>query len=324
VILLWGPSYDAPLAAVRRHLERSDEKVLILDLGGPQAIRIERPLDEDARGKLRIDGQAFELEDVTAAYLRPHDTRSLVAKLGEEASAHARALEATIESWADLTRARVLNRPSDMASNNSKPYQLALLRAAGFDVPETLVTTDPAAVLEFWDRHARIIYKSTSGERSIVSRLCDRHRDYLDDVSHCPTQFQEYIDGCDYRVHVVDDEVFACRIESTADDYRYPDLRAKGSQPRLCPAEIPLEIAQSCVELARRLHLPLVGIDLRLSSRGHWVAFEANPSPAFSCFEPTVGLPIAASVARLLAGGGRLTAAKTCGESARGMASPRT
>ena len=128
-----------------------------------------------------------------------------------------------------------------MASNNSKPYQLALLRAAGFDVPATLVTTDPDAVLDFWKRHERLVYKSTSGERSIVSRLSDRHRGYLDEVSHCPTQFQEHIEGCDYRVHVVDDEVFACRIESTANDYRYPDPQVEGTWPTLHAAEVPRE-----------------------------------------------------------------------------------
>ena len=60
-----------------------------------------------------------------------------------------------------------------MASNNSKPYQALLIQALGFAVPETLVTTDPDAVLAFWQRHGTVVYKSNSGIRSIVSRLTD-------------------------------------------------------------------------------------------------------------------------------------------------------
>jgi RimK-like ATP-grasp domain len=301
VILLWGLATDAPLAAVRRHLQRSGDRMLLLDQAAPQETRIERDVDDEAGGLLQVNGQTVDLGDLAAAYLRPCDTRALVASLGREVAEQARALEAAIWSWADLTPARVLNRPSDMASNHSKPYQLALLRAAGFDVPATLVTTDPDAVLDFWERHGRLIYKSTSGERSIVSQLRDRHRSYLDEVSHCPTQFQEYIEGCDYRVHVVGDEVFACRIESTADDYRYPDPQTEGTWPALRAAELPPAVAQRCVELAHRLRLALVGIDLRLTPAGRWVGFEANPSPAFSYYELATGQPIAASVARLLA-----------------------
>ena len=35
-----------------------------------------------------------------------------------------------------------------MGSNTSKPYQLDIIRKAGFRVPETLITTDPATAVE--------------------------------------------------------------------------------------------------------------------------------------------------------------------------------
>jgi glutathione synthase/RimK-type ligase-like ATP-grasp enzyme len=90
-------------------------------------------------------------------------------------------------------------------------------------VPETLVTTDPAAVLAFLEEHGEIIYKSVSGVRSKVSKLRSEHLERIEHVSSCPTQFQQHISGVDYRVHVVGDEVFAARLVSTADDYRYAD-----------------------------------------------------------------------------------------------------
>ena len=62
---------------------------------------------------------------------------------------------------------------------------------------------------------------AASGIRSIVSRLTPADHDRLEDIQWCPTQFQQYIRGVDYRVHVVGDAVFACEMVADADDYRY-------------------------------------------------------------------------------------------------------
>src|SRR6185369_16264507 len=86
------------------------------------------------------------------------------------AVAHARQVHALLRAWSELTPARVVNRPSAMASNGSKPYQAALIRAAAdFGVPPTLVTTDPEAARRFIAKHGDVIYKSVSAVRSIVA-----------------------------------------------------------------------------------------------------------------------------------------------------------
>jgi glutathione synthase/RimK-type ligase-like ATP-grasp enzyme len=92
---------------------------------------------------------------------------------------------------------------------------------AGFNVPDTLVTTDPRDVRAFCAEHDQVVYKSTSGVRSIVNLLKASDVSRLDDVRACPTQFQQHIAGIDHRVHVVGGELFAARIESGAIDYRY-------------------------------------------------------------------------------------------------------
>jgi glutathione synthase/RimK-type ligase-like ATP-grasp enzyme len=121
----------------------------------------------------------------------------------------------------ELTSILIVNRSSAMEGNGSKPYQLRLIQESGFAVPDNLITTDRNAVEQFWRKHGLVIYKSIRGVRSIVAQLTPRHIDRLELVRWCPTQFQEYIAGNDYRVHVVGDEVFAAAITSTADDYRY-------------------------------------------------------------------------------------------------------
>jgi len=130
-------------------------------------------------------------------------------------------LDDALISWCELTPALVVNRPAAMSSNESKPYQAGLIAAAGLRIPDTLITNDPEQAEAFWAEHRDVIYKSCSGVSSVVQRFNPADRERLRKLRWCPTQFQRRIAGVDYRVHVVGEEIFACRIESGADDYRY-------------------------------------------------------------------------------------------------------
>jgi glutathione synthase/RimK-type ligase-like ATP-grasp enzyme len=68
------------------------------------------------------------------------------------------------------------------------------------------------------------------------------------------------------------------------------------------PVELPEDIRLRCLEVSAALDLPLAGIDLLRDAEDRWWCFEVNPSPAYSCFEEPTGLPIAAALARWLAG----------------------
>jgi glutathione synthase/RimK-type ligase-like ATP-grasp enzyme len=240
--------------------------------------------------------------DRSTAVVRPYDWRrfQLVRSAGPGSAAwlHAARLEDALQCWTELTAALVVNRPSTMASNNSKPYQAALIRSFGIETPETLVTTDPAAALEFWEEHGAIVYKSISSVRSIVSRLSNEHRGRLSDITNCPTQFQEYIPGLDYRLHVVGDERFACEIACPADDYRYPSRT--GASVAVRPGRLPQDLIDRCAALVASLGLHFAGIDLRRTPAGEWYCFEVNPSPGFSFYEEATGQPISGAVARLV------------------------
>jgi len=206
--------------------------------------------------------------------------------------------EDILTSWAEITNALVVNKPTAMTVNSSKPYQALKLQSLGFETPETLITTDPDAVQEFLSRHESVIYKSISAVRSIVSQFTPAHRERLADVCWAPTQFQEYVKGTDYRVHVVGDEVFACQVVSNADDYRYPSL--SGGSVEIQPCSLPAEVADRCVRATHEMDLAVSGIDLRCTPDGRWFCFEINSSPGFSYYQQTTGQPIADAIARLL------------------------
>ena len=299
MILLWGLPGDKPLASVRARLAAMGRTAVLLDQRAVLETRVELEVDGEPRGSVAWGALRIDLTGVKAAYLRPYDPVAVPAVVGDEAAAsHATQVFDALRVWSELTTARIVNRMSAMGSNGSKPYQLARIRAAGFAVPETLVTTDPEAVVELRRRHPRLIYKSVSGVRSIVSRLGDGHDARLDAVAACPTQFQEWIPGVDVRVHVVGDEVFACELHSEADDYRYAERQ--GAHVTRRHFDLPADVADRCRGLAWSLALPVAGIDLRRRPDGGWVCFEVNPSPAFSWFD-TPDEKIASRVAGFLA-----------------------
>ena len=303
MIILLGILTDDPLIAVLNCLRRMDAEFVLVDQTEISNTEVEIEVGSEVSGALHYGGKEIDLGSVTAAFLRSYDFRRLheIQDAGEKSQVwrHAAGVDDILYSWMELTPALVLNRPSDMGSNNSKPYQASLIQAAGFSVPETLITTDPVAARAFWQAHGEVVYKSISGVRSIVSRLTKERGERLSEVANCPTQFQEYVPGTDYRVHVVGSEVFSCEVVSKADDYRYAHSHGYGVE--ILRRELPADVSERCVSLARKCGLALAGIDLRLRPDGSWCCFEVNPSPAFTYYQQATGDRIDEAVAGLLA-----------------------
>ena len=302
LILLWGLSTERPLAAVREELLGLGVPTFTVDQHAVLDTEIRLNVGRDLEGAIRVAKDRWiDLSEVSAVYLRPYDSRRVpaVRREGPEstASRHALAVDNVMASWSEMTFALVVNRLRAMATNDSKPYQLEQIRSSGFNVPETLVTTDPSAVQDFWEQHREVIYKSVSGTRSRVARLRPEHRDRLGDVAFCPTQFQRYIPGTDHRVHVVGEEVFASEVISEADDYRYPGQYSVEIHAR----RLPRDVEERCRLLSVALRLPVAGVDLRRTPEGDWYCFEVNPSPAFTYYASKTGQPIGRAVANLLA-----------------------
>jgi len=208
-------------------------------------------------------------------------------------------LHTTLNDWLEVADCPVLNRTSAMASNASKPFQAQLIATTGLRVPETLISNAPAEVRAFARAHRRVIYKSTSSVRSIVRELPASVSDEaLARVRDLPTQFQEFIDGDNIRVHVVGDEVFAAEVVTAAIDYRYAhndDLDVS-----MAAVELPATVADQCRALSRLLGLPLCGIDLKRATDGTYFCFEVNPSPAYSYYQDHTGQLIAEAIIRFL------------------------
>lgn len=206
----------------------------------------------------------------------------------------------TLESWLENTDALVVNPIKSQRSNGSKLYQNWIVKQYGFKIPNCLLTNNPAEAKAFIEQNKDVgtIYKSASGERSVVSRVDDEDIQRLNNLAFCPSLFQRYVEGTDIRIHTLaTGEIFATEIVSEKSDYRYDSERS------LKPIEIPEALKKVCVNLTCHLGLYLSGIDTRVTPQGDYYCFEVNPSPAFGWYEDQTDQPISVAVAELLTKG---------------------
>lgn len=306
MILLLGIPSEPPMRLVTEALTQLGARFQFVNQRDALRTRLTvRTSPSGLGGRLDAPGGSLDLDEVSAVYARPMDTDSLPELRDEPRDSprrrHGRQLQEMWMRWMDRTRARVLNRPSAMASNGSKPFQCQWIREAGFEVPPTLITNDPEAILEFRARHGSLIFKSISGVRSIVTELTDDLLPRLRLLRSFPVQFQARIPGDDIRVHTIGDRAFAARACTPGVDYRYAARQGHDLELEAC--DLPESVARRCCDLARRLGLDFAGLDFKRTPEGRWVCLEANPCPAFSFYEEATGLPIAAAVAEYLAKG---------------------
>ena len=302
MILVYGRLDDPPIARLIEVLQEAGARHARVELTefDREHLRIEiGPHGVD--GCLVVAGQEIPLAQVRSVCARPLGLPKRWSTPG--GAARVRILHEQFLEWLDVARALVVSRPRAMQSNASKPLQAQLIGEAGFAVPQTLVTNDEAEARAFWREHGRVIFKSVSGVRSIVQELNERSAEQLDRLALLPTQFQAYVPGVDVRVHVVGERTFAAEIRRPVTDDRYPSQ--SGAAAILARTQLPGDVAERCVTLAKRMELPLAGIDLRRRPGGEFVCFEVNPMPAYTYYEPHTGLPISRALAALLIDGDR-------------------
>jgi hypothetical protein len=247
-------------------------------------------------GRIVVGCDAISINGISAVFARPPDT-SVEFPVQDATRRHA--LDAQVNQLLERLPCIVVNRPSSQTSNGAKPFQYRYLRAVGFRVPETCITSSADTAREFvLSQTSGVIFKSVSAVRSKVTVLGETDAALIGRRGCGPVQLQALIAGLDIRVHVVGSDVFATSIESDSIDYRYP---RKGDLPVKQEVGIPTGVMDACRRLAAKLRLSLAGIDLRVTPNGEWYCFEVNPSPYYSFYEESHSQRITQAVARLVA-----------------------
>ena len=280
---------------------------------------------EEPRGLIKIRGQeevAVDADAITSVwYRRPVAPDLSSYDLSLEGRAFAR------DEWRAgmdglftlLSNALWVSHPERIRVGENKALQLSLARGLGFVTPETLITSDASAALEFWDRFSGAIiakplglgwvYVDSNSEQNRVRSVFTNEIDEaalrdLDNLKIAPTVFQEAIPKTyELRVTVVGSEVLSIRIDSQKSqiscvDWRRYDL----ARTPYMPYRLPEELEDRCRQLVSELKLQYGAIDLIRKPDGEYVFLEINCNGQFAWAEQLAGVPISTKLARLLAG----------------------
>lgn len=199
----------------------------------------------------------------------------------------------------------------------SKPRQLRIAQALGLDIPDTIISNDPAAVRAFARGRRGIIAKmlvqpaSTGPEPTdeisavFTTAMTADDLDQLDGLDLCPMIFQEKVDNqLDVRVNIVGKRMFAAALDAAARagsdlDWRR-DSHARDHAPVWAAYELPRAVADRLSALVDRFELQYGAIDLIVQPDGRHVFLELNPRGSFTFLGAEHQASIAAAIADVL------------------------
>ncbi len=313
-ILLISSEADDHASAVRQALRsRHGLEAILLDTGRyPVDLRLslewERGSGPVAATIVEPSGPALRLDGCAVAWWRRPQPMTLAPELETGVARHfayTEAFHAISGLWSTLP-ATWVNDPLADEEAGRKPFQLAVARQVGFEIPKTLITNDPDAVRAFVADvgSEQTIYKAFAGTPEAWREtriLRSEETDLLDAVRYAPVIFQEFVPAVrDIRVTVMGTHVFASEIDSSRGDY-HVDYRADLGAADVRSHELPHAVVAHITALQRRLGLVYGAIDLRLTPAGKYVFLEINPSGQWLFMEERTGQPMTDTFADLLA-----------------------
>lgn len=196
-----------------------------------------------------------------------------------------------------LEPSKWINNPVNDEVANRKVYQLRVATDCGLQIPETLVTSNPAHAKEFVERLkiGNVIYKSFSATRQAwrETRLVkEGELEKMEAVKYAPVIFQECIHAdIDLRITVIGDKIFPAAIHSQNTSYKV-DYRMNYHEAIIEPHELPKSITGKLMLLMKKLGLVYGAIDMRRNSKGEYIFLEVNTAGQWLFMEEPTGMPI--------------------------------
>lgn len=189
-------------------------------------------------------------------------------------------------------------------------HQMYLAERLGFPVPAWIVTNESSRAKDFFNRYERVVFKALSygalghGTAVHTSPVQQWNATHDAEVQICPTLLQVFVNKrYEYRVTVVDDQVFACRIDSQSNAKYAVDMRRglMDSAMEHVACEIADDIKQFCIRIVSSLGLRFGAIDLVEDRNSRFWFLEINPTGQWAWVEDRTALPIAGALADALA-----------------------
>jgi glutathione synthase/RimK-type ligase-like ATP-grasp enzyme len=225
--------------------------------------------------------------------------------------------DSTVFSLIECLDVYQLDPPESLRRAPYKPRQLQLARAAGLEIPRTLITNNPQAVRDFADtcRNGMIakmvdgssvgVGTTTGSEPIYTTHLSPQDLEELDSIHLCPMIFQEAVPkAIELRITVVGASVFVAAVDSNAsvkgsDDWRKDKSLVQGFYPF---DDCPKDVLDRILELLNKVALDFATVDMIVTPDGRYVFLELNSVSYFDFVERATGFPISGAIADLLLG----------------------
>ncbi len=215
--------------------------------------------------------------------------------------------------WAIMPNVFWLSNPKNLERARKKLLQLKIAREFGFLIPETIVTNDPNCVREFFDFYnGKIVFKAlyheflNYGDRSFnipTTLITEKHLEKLALVKKMPSLFQRLIEKeYELRVTMVENEIFAVKIDSQSNPFTMVDWRHPEYIDKLSYAEVKLpgDTSDRCRRMLKRLGLAFGAFDFIASKDGKIYFLEVNPNGQWYWLEDLAGVSISDAITNTL------------------------
>jgi hypothetical protein len=197
----------------------------------------------------------------------------------------------------------IVNSASSEHLASRKAFQLQAAVDAGLRVPETLISSDPKEIRNFYDQNSgEVVFKLLTPTRFQFSETRALRSDdlaFLGSAIFAPTIYQRKISPkCHLRVTIVDGETF-CATITPSRDYAMLDWRLD-PDPIIKEGDMPTSVTAGLLQLMRLLGLRYGAVDMILGNDDVYYFLEVNPGGQFLFVEIETEQPISLAVARAL------------------------
>lgn len=318
---------DQIIIVSNREDPHTDDVIVMLQEMGHEAIRLNTndiPLNVaislawgngtgNGKGTIAIktNGRVIDREAIRSVWWRRPNLFPLPLELSEQEREFAREeIDHALRSlWSSLD-CYWISYPEYIRQARWKGQQLQRAAQLGFDVPRTLITTDPEEARAFYHAcEGQVVFKVMADPFLGASKVMQKHPDQpppesymtyttkiteaelsmLDSVQLVPCMFQEYVPKqVELRVTVIGDDIFAAEIHSQAHEKTQIDWRHYDVDIPYRKANLPPDVVERCFALVKSYHLNFSAMDLILTPDGRYVFIENNPNGQFIFVEERV------------------------------------
>lgn len=192
-----------------------------------------------------------------------------------------------------------------------KINQLQVAKEVGWTIPETIVSNDKKALVNFWNqKNGQIITKAihrgwlskTDDKNKVMftSIVTEKHLEKISDNNYPPLLFQEKVDKkTEFRVVVIGERCFSCSLGKSENiDWRVDNAAIDNSKI----FKLPCDVEKKSIEVVKNMGLSFGVLDIILDKNNNFYFLEVNEQGEWLWMEEKIGLPISDSIIDYLEG----------------------